>query len=1239
MSENGKVLLADVIALLIDQDPNSSITTALPDQTETKATTPLACLNDLESRQYNSFAALQEDVEALLSHAISKARRNRTVLETARNVAQILRLATEEFVAEKPNTNNEVEPKKYALKDGDYFTDQKVSLARRNADGSLLFTNAYSGPLPEDFYRVSELDDNLTPVFINPSLALKNDEIPLLESISRQVQIKLNKHKARDLNISSAAEFTPYSPYQSFAPESDSSLSLVSVKETIQMLQTNRSSVRLTSDNKPPPIAFTDLDEMNPSDLNENTAKTVLSADGIDVDKILAQEPDVVFQKLTTTSLKKLSQLQEQEYLKKATTIGAVSATESSKLAAKIQDVLLHSVLKSKGKIVSAKRASNFSHDMFEPTTKFRSAKTIRSVESAGISQDTNTLYLDIRAILLPMRLAIVSEGSLTDTGSSEEAIGALWSKRVVVAKARDARHAVGGESSVDVWFDVVAPVHANTDAPITTTSMSMRTSFVNATLCCNTRQTFIAMFVGRQRTIFTLANCILSSFSGFTLSSRGFAVSTASTPTFAKVDANDEFRLNRLRNIGISAHIDSGKTTLTERILYYTGRIDEIHEVRGKDNVGAKMDSMELEREKGITIQSAATYTSWKENNINIIDTPGHVDFTIEVERALRVLDGAVLVLCAVGGVQSQTITVDRQMKRYNVPRICFVNKMDRAGANPWRIIDQLRTKLKLTAAAVQIPIGAEDKLEGVVDLVELKAYYHDGLKGEMIVVKNIPAELMSQVNAKRQELIETVANVDEEVGEIFLNEETPTSEQLSAAIRRATIATSFCPVFMGSAYHNKGVQPMLDGVIKYLPAPQEVPNYALDAKNEEEKVQLSSASSDALVGLAFKLEESRFGQLTYLRIYQGTLRKGEWVVNVRTNKRVKVARLVRMHSNEMEDVDSVGSGEICALFGIDCASGDTFTDGTTALTMTSMFVPQPVISLSIQPKGKESANFSKALARFQREDPTFKVHVDNDSKQTIISGMGELHLEIYVERMKREYNTECITGKPQVAYRETITARADFNYTHKKQSGGSGQFGRVLGFIEPLVEPLEDGRTVEFSNETIGMNIPTAFIPAIQKGVYEAAEKGALVGATVENVRFVLEDGMSHAVDSSELAFKLAGMNAFREAFMRAGPQILEPVMDVNVTAPVEYQGSVIGLINKRKGTINDSEVRDEYVEVNAEVPLNDMFGFSTDLRSISQGKGEFSMEYKKHVPVMPFVQTQMVEEYKKAQAVKNK
>ncbi|RKO91418.1 P-loop containing nucleoside triphosphate hydrolase protein [Blyttiomyces helicus] len=636
-------------------------------------------------------------------------------------------------------------------------------------------------------------------------------------------------------------------------------------------------------------------------------------------------------------------------------------------------------------------------------------------------------------------------------------------------------------------------------------------------------------------------------------------------------VDEADLNRLEHLRNIGISAHIDSGKTTLTERILFYTGRIDAIHEVRGKDNVGAKMDSMELEREKGITIQSAATYCRWGERmsgseipregarkpplTTHTRAPSGHVDFTIEVERALRVLDGAVLVLCAVGGVQSQTITVDRQMKRYNVPRICFINKMDRSGANPWRVIDQLRQKLKLTAAAVQVPIGAEANLEGVADLVQWKAYYNEGPNGETIRVGEIPESVLPFARAKRAELIETLADADDEMAELFLGETDPTPTQLQEAIKRATVSLKFCPVFVGSAYHNKGVQPMLDGVANYLPAPHHVPNYALDTKNDEAKVLLSAATSASLVALAFKLEEGRFGQLTYLRVYQGIVRRGDWIYNARNGKRVKVSRLVRMHSNEMEDVESVGSGEICALFGVDCASGDTFTDGQVSYAMTSMFVPQPVISLSIEPKGKETGNFSKALNRFQREDPTFKVHVDADSKETIISGMGELHLEIYVERMKREYRVECVTGRPRVAFRETANKKVPFAYTHRKQTGGSGQFARITGYIEPI-EVGEDGIGIEFADETVGTNVPPQFIPAIEKGFFEACDKGAITGHPVTGMRMALVDGQAHAVDSSDLAFRLATIGAFREAFLKANPIVLEPIMEVNLSAPSEYQ-----------------------------------------------------------------------------------
>ncbi|CDH56928.1 elongation factor g mitochondrial [Lichtheimia corymbifera JMRC:FSU:9682] len=718
--------------------------------------------------------------------------------------------------------------------------------------------------------------------------------------------------------------------------------------------------------------------------------------------------------------------------------------------------------------------------------------------------------------------------------------------------------------------------------------------------------------------------------------SSSAAATATADTDD-DNVDPKDLARLRKLRNIGISAHIDSGKTTCTERILFYTGRIKEIHDVRGRDGVGAKMDSMDLEREKGITIQSAATYASWGDNNINIIDTPGHVDFTIEVERALRVLDGAVLILCSVSGVQSQTMTVDRQMRRYGVPRISFINKMDRAGANPFRVIDQLRTKLKLPAAALQIPIGAEDQFRGVVDLTTWKAYYNEGEHGENLVEKDIPAELMDFATEKRQELIEQLADVDDEIADIFLMEEIPTAEQFMNAIRRTTLSLKFTPVLMGSAFKNKSVQPLLNAIVNYLPDPTQVKNTALDISNDEKPVDLSPYSANPFVGLAFKLEEGRYGQLTYMRIYQGTLKRGSFITNVKTGKKIKVPRLVRMHASDMEDVDELGAGEIGAIFGVDCASGDTFTDGTLKYTMTSMYVPEPVISLSLNPVGRESPNFSKALNRFQKEDPTFRVHVDKESKETIISGMGELHLQIYVERMKREYNVECTTGKPQVAFRETITQPAKFNYTHKKQSGGAGQFGRVIGSLEPMKMDEETGKDIAFENRVVGGNIPTNYIPACEKGFMDALEKGPLIGHPVNGIRMILDDGAAHAVDSSEMAFRIATKNAFQEAFAKGRPTILEPIMNVSITAPTEFQGSVIGGLNKRKGTIVDTDIQEDFFTVTADVPLNDMFGYSTELRSATQGKGEFSMEYKEHQPVQTFVQEQLVQEYKKKEAAK--
>ncbi|CAL5219817.1 g1728 [Coccomyxa viridis] len=699
-----------------------------------------------------------------------------------------------------------------------------------------------------------------------------------------------------------------------------------------------------------------------------------------------------------------------------------------------------------------------------------------------------------------------------------------------------------------------------------------------------------------------------------------------------APADAVDD--LAHIRNIGISAHIDSGKTTLTERILFYTGRIHSIHEVRGKDGVGAKMDHMDLEREKGITIQSAATYCTWKDMSINIIDTPGHVDFTIEVERALRVLDGAILVLCSVGGVQSQSITVDRQMRRYNVPRLAFINKLDRAGADPWRVIGQMQEKLRLHCAPVQLPIGLEDQHAGLIDLIKMKAFQFKGPNGEDITEVPMTAEQLATATEKRVELIEKVADVDEQLGELFLMEEPIDEPTLREAVRRATVSLAFVPIFMGSAYKNKGVQLLLDGVTDYLPSPGQVQNTALDAGNEEAPVSLACNRDGPLVALAFKLEEGRYGQLTYMRLYSGTLRKGDNVINVVNGKRVKVPRLVRMHSNDMEDITEASAGDIVATFGIECSSGDTFTDGQVRYTMTSMNIPEPVMSLAIMPKTREaSGGFSKALGRFQKEDPTFKVSSDPETGQTIISGMGELHLEIYVERMNREYNVEAEVGKPRVNYLEAITQRVQFDYLHKKQSGGQGQYGRVVGYMEPL--PEDEPEKFVFAREIVGNAIPPSFIPACEKGFREACNSGGLTGHPVQGIKIALTDGAAHAVDSSEMAFKLACQYAFREAFGRAKPVILEPVMDVDVRAPAEFQGTIIGDLNRRKGVILNSEGELDDVVMKAQVPLNDMFGYSTGLRSMTQGKGEFTMEYARHMPVTSDRQAELTATYKRDRA----
>jgi elongation factor G len=687
--------------------------------------------------------------------------------------------------------------------------------------------------------------------------------------------------------------------------------------------------------------------------------------------------------------------------------------------------------------------------------------------------------------------------------------------------------------------------------------------------------------------------------------------------------------KLKNTRNIGISAHIDSGKTTLTERILFYTNRIHAIHDVRGKDGVGAKMDSMELERERGITIQSAATYCTWKNTSINIIDTPGHVDFTIEVERSLRVLDGAILVLCGVSGVQSQSITVDRQMRRYSVPRVAFINKLDRTGANPFRVIDQLREKLKHNAVAVQLPIGLEGNFNGVIDLVSMKAVYFEGPNGMDVAEKEIPAEHQELANKKREELLDAVSLFSDELTEAML-EGTPTEDQIKRAIRQGVLELKLTPVFMGSAYKNKGVQKLLDGVADYLANPTEVVNKGLDLNKNEEEIILESDPTKPLACLAFKLEDGRYGQLTYVRVYQGKLSKGMTIYNSSNNKKHSVGRLVRMHSDEMEEITSAEAGDIVALFGIDCASGDTFTDGTWKITMESMFVPAPVISLTIECKeSKQLPNLAKALNRFTKEDPTFKTEIDKESGQTIIKGMGELHLEVYVERMRREYGVDLVTGAPQVAYRETITKKAEFDYTHKKQTGGQGQFSRVAGYLEPIA--LEEGKNYEFVDKVVGGSIPREYISSCDKGFKSCLERGALIGFPIVGVRAVINDGAYHDVDSSDMAFQIGARYGFRQGFSKASPIILEPIMKVEVDGPVEFQGAILGGLNQRRGMILATTEQDAYCKIEAEVPLADMFGYSTVLRSSTQGKAEFSMEFSRYAPVPRNVSEELLKKYK--------
>lgn len=683
---------------------------------------------------------------------------------------------------------------------------------------------------------------------------------------------------------------------------------------------------------------------------------------------------------------------------------------------------------------------------------------------------------------------------------------------------------------------------------------------------------------------------------------------------------------IEKMRNIGISAHIDSGKTTLTERILFYAKKIRKMHEVRGRDGVGATMDSMELEKERGITIASAATHVTWEGYSINIIDTPGHVDFTIEVERSLRVLDGAILVLCSVGGVQSQSLTVDRQLKRYKVPTIAFINKCDRIGADPYKVQAQIREKLGRNAVLLQIPIGLETNHTGVVDLVTMQALTFDGEDGEIVRTEKIPDDLLDEANTKREALLDAVSMFSDDLMEAMLEEREITEELVLDAVRSGTISQQLTPVLLGSAYRNKGVQPLLDAVVRYLPHPGEVINIAYDLDFDKKEVKLVSDPEAPSVSLAFKLEDGAFGQLTYIRVYQGRVQKGSELLNVRTNKKFRVGRLIRMHSDRMEDISEALSGDIVALFGIECASGDTFVSPELNYSLTSIHVPEPVVSLAIEPAdAKSSNNMAKALARFTKEDPTFRTFVDPESKQTIIQGMGELHLDVYMERMKREYQTEIEAGEPQVAYRETITQRTAFDYIHKKQTGGSGQFGRVVGHIEPWGEGA-----YLFVNEVKGGRIPKEYILSCNKGFQSALAKGKLIGFPVVDVKVTLEDGQYHPVDSSDVAFQIAAREAFKQAYVKARPQILEPIMKVSVEAPSEFSGNVFATINQRRGIIVSSVEDGIFSRVDAEVPLSEMFGYAGTLRSLTQGKAEFTMEFLKYGKVPAHIAESLMAEY---------
>ncbi len=691
---------------------------------------------------------------------------------------------------------------------------------------------------------------------------------------------------------------------------------------------------------------------------------------------------------------------------------------------------------------------------------------------------------------------------------------------------------------------------------------------------------------------------------------------------------------IRKIRNIGISAHIDSGKTTLTERMLYYAGRIHRMQEVHD-DKGGATMDFMDLERERGITIASAATQVSWRDQSINIIDTPGHVDFTVEVERSLRVLDGAVMILCAVGGVQSQSVTVDQQMKRYGVPRIAFINKMDRTGADPARVKKDIAEKLGLNVVPIQLNMGAGEKFEGVIDLVEMKAFAFAGDTGDKVIRTDIPEQYVEKAKEARAAMLDTLSMYNDEMMEVMLEEQEPGSEMVRQTIREAAINRDIVPLMMGSAFKNKGVQPLLDAVCDYLPSPLDITAFARDHSNEGSEVPLASDPDAAPVAMVFKIADESFGQLSYTRVYQGVIRKGMSYQNARTGKTMRIGRILKMHANDREDIDEAGPGDIVAVMGLDCASGDTICGQGVNYSLESIYVADPVISLSVTPANSQSQDrMGKALNRFMKEDPTFRVSSDPETGETIIAGMGELHLDVYIERMKREYKAEVTVGQPNVSYREAPTQVSEFNYRHKKQTGGSGQFAHVVGKLSPM-GPDDEG-VYEFIDNITGGNIPSEYIPSVNKGFQDAMKKGPIAGYEIVNCRMELNDGSSHSVDSSDMAFRIAGRDAFIEAFRKAKPCLLEPVMKVEVELPTEFQGPVVGDINSRRGIIMGTEVKENFTVVSANVPLAGMFGYATVVRGLTKGMGTFSMEMSHYSRVPEKLAQEIINNRRDKQAV---